>query len=291
MGYGQTELQRDLYDAADASGATIVFEATDIELHDITSATPSVTYRANGVAERIECDFIAGCDGFHGVSRPRSPRPPADVRQGLPVRLARHPSETPPVPVLTYARHERGFALCSLRIADVSRYYVQAPLTDDVDDWPDDRFWSELRPASPPTGGGDSHRPVGREVARAPAQFRVRPMRHGSLFLAGDAAHIVPPTGAKGLNLAVPTSVPLPRARRHYAGDDRHLDAYSATALHRVWRAVRFSWWMTTMLHNFPGQTAFDDRVIEHDLAHLARSTFAQAAFAEQYVGLPYDQA
>ena len=294
MGYGQTELQRDLYDAADAAGAAIVFEATDIELHDITSTTPSVTYRANGVTERIECDFIAGCDGFHGVSRTSIPAAARnEFARDYPFGWLGILSETPPVPVLTYARHERGFALCSRRTPMLSRYYVQAPLTDDVDDWPDDRFWSELLARLPADLAGSITTGPSVEKSLAPLRsFVCEPMRHGSLFLAGDAAHIVPPTGAKGLNLAVSDVWYLSRGLvDHYAGDDRHLDAYSATALQRVWGAVRFSWWMTTMLHQFPGQTPFDHRVIEHDLAHLARSTFAQAAFAEQYVGLPYDQA
>ncbi|MET0662646.1 MAG: 4-hydroxybenzoate 3-monooxygenase [Ilumatobacteraceae bacterium] len=294
MGYGQTELQRDLYDAADASGATIVFEATDIELHDLTSATPSVTYRANGVAERIECDFIAGCDGFHGVSRTSIPAAArTEFAKDYPFGWLGILSETPPLPVLTYARHERGFALCSRRTPMLSRYYVQAPLTDDVDEWPDDRFWSELLARLPADLAAEITTGPSVEKSLAPLRsFVCEPMRHGRLFLAGDAAHIVPPTGAKGLNLAVSDVWYLSRGLvDHYAGDDHHLDTYSATALQRVWGAVRFSWWMTTMLHQFPGQTAFDDRVIEHDLAHLARSTFAQAAFAEQYVGLPYDQA
>jgi len=293
MGYGQTELQRDLYDAADASGATIVFEATDIELHDVTSDTPSVTYLANGIAERIECDFIAGCDGFHGVSRASIPAADrSEFAKDYPFGWLGILSETPPVPVLTYARHERGFALCSRRTPMLSRYYVQAPLTDDVDDWPDDRFWSELLARLPADLAGQITTGPSVEKSLAPLRsFVCEPLRHGNLFLAGDAAHIVPPTGAKGLNLAVSDVWYLSRGLvDHYAGDDRHLDDYSATALRRVWGAVRFSWWMTTMLHQFPGQTAFDHRVIEHDLAHLARSTFAQAAFAEQYVGLPYDQ-
>jgi len=292
MAYGQTEIQRDLYNAADADGARLVFEATDVELHDVTTDMPYVTYRANGVDERIDCDFIAGCDGFHGVSRRTIP---ATIRNEY---VREYPfgwlgilSETPPLPFLMYSRHDRGFALCSRRTPMLSRYYVQAPLTDSVDDWPDDRFWSELLARIPADQASEIVTGPSIEKSLAPLRsFVCEPMRHGNLFLAGDAAHIVPPTGAKGLNLAVSDVVYLSRGLiSHYAGDDRHLDSYSDTALRRVWASVRFSWWMTTMLHQFPDQSGFDDRLIEQELAHLASSTLAQAALVEQYVGLPYE--
>ncbi len=291
MAYGQTEIQADLYAAADAAGANLVFEATDVELHDISTSAPFVTYLANGVAERIDCDFIAGCDGFHGVSRTSIPAASrTEFEKDYPFGWLGILSETPPLPILMYARHERGFALCSMRSPMLSRYYVQAPLTDTVDDWSDDRFWSELFARIPADRAAQIVTGPSIEKSLAPLRsFVCEPMRHGRLFLAGDAAHIVPPTGAKGLNLAVSDVWYLARGFvAHYAGDDGHLDRYSDVALRRVWGSVRFSWWMTTMLHQFPGQTEFDHRIIEQELEHLSRSAFAQAALAEQYVGLPY---
>ena len=292
MAYGQTEIQRDLYQAADAAGANLVFEATDIELHDVTTDAPYVTYRSNGVDERIDCDFIAGCDGFHGVSRQTIPATTRNeyVRE-YPFGWLGILSETPPLPYLVYSRHERGFALCSRRTPMLSRYYVQAPLTDDVDDWSDDRFWSELIARVPEDHASQIVTGPSIEKSLAPLRsFVCEPMRHGNLFLAGDAAHIVPPTGAKGLNLAVSDVVYLSRGLiSHYAGDDGDLDRYSDVALQRVWGAVRFSWWMTSMLHQFPDRSGFDDRLIEQELAHLSSSTIAQAALVEQYVGLPLE--
>ncbi len=291
MAYGQTEIQADLYAAADAAGGQLVFEATGIELHDLTTDAPFVTYRANGVDERIDCDFIAGCDGFHGVSRASIPAANrTEYERDYPFGWLGILSETPPLPILMYARHERGFALCSMRSPMLSRYYVQAPLTDTIDDWPDDRFWSELFARIPADQAAQIVTGPSIEKSLAPLRsFVCEPMRHGRLFLAGDAAHIVPPTGAKGLNLAVSDVWHLSRGLvAHYAGDGALLDAYSDTALRRVWGAVRFSWWMTSMLHRFPGQTPFDQRIIEQELEHLSRSAFAQAALAEQYVGLPF---
>ena len=293
LAYGQTEIQHDLYAAADADAAPPVFEATDVGLHDVTSDAPFVTYRANGVDERIDCDFIAGCDGFHGVSRASIPAAArTEFTKEYPFGWLGILSETPPLPFLVYARHERGFALCSRRNPMLSRYYVQAPLTDTVDDWSDDRFWSELLARVP--GDVSAAIVAGPSVEKSLAPVRsfvCEPMRHGRLFLAGDAAHIVPPTGAKGLNLAVSDVVYLARGlEAHYAGNgDNGLDRYSEIALGRVWGAVRFSWWMTTMLHRFPDQTDFEQRLIERELEHLAGSPLAQAALVEQYVGLPVD--
>jgi p-hydroxybenzoate 3-monooxygenase len=292
MAYGQTEIQRDLYAAADADGAQIIFEATDIELHDITSGTPWVTFSAGGVAERIDCDFIAGCDGFHGISRQSIPAAHRQhFEKDYPFGWLGILSETPPFPLLMYARHERGFALCSRRTPMLSRYYVQAPLTDTVDDWPDDRFWTELLARIPPDQAAKITTGPSIEKSLAPIRsFVCEPMRYGNLFLAGDAAHIVPPTGAKGLNLAVSDVRYLSRGLiGHYAGDDAHLERYSDTALRRVWGAVRFSWWLTTMLHRFPDRTAFDQRAADQEFAHYASSTRAQAALAEQYVGMPFE--
>ena len=292
MAYGQTEIQQDLYAAADSSGASFVFEATNVELHDITSGTPHVTYRANGVDERIDCDFIAGCDGFHGVSRTSIPTANrTEFEKVYPFGWLGILSETPPLPIIMYARHERGFALCSMRTPMLSRYYVQAPLTDTVDDWSDDRFWSELFARIPADQAAQIETGPSIEKSLAPLRsFVCEPMRHGNLFLAGDAAHIVPPTGAKGLNLAVSDVWYLSRGLiSHYGGDDNYLESYSDMALRRVWGAVRFSWWMTEMLHRFPDQPEFDHRMIEQELAHLWTSTLTQAALAEQYAGLPFE--
>jgi p-hydroxybenzoate 3-monooxygenase len=292
MVYGQTEIQHDLYDAADADGAPPVFEATDVELHDLTSGAPYVTYRSGGRLERIDCDFVAGCDGFHGVSRQAIP---AGERQEF---LKEYPfgwlgilSETPPLPLVMYARHERGFALCSQRTPMLSRYYVQVPLTDTVDDWSDDRFWTELFARIPADQATQIVTGPSIEKSLAPVRsFVCEPMRHGALFLAGDAAHIVPPTGAKGLNLAVSDVVYLARGLiDHYAGDDTRLDGYSETALRRVWGAARFSFWLTMLLHRFPDRSPFDQRAVDQEFLHLSRSPLAQAALAEQYVGMPFE--
>ena len=292
MAYGQTKIQEDLYGAGDARGARMVFEADGVRLHDIDTDRPSVTFDAGAGTERITCDFIAGCDGFHGVSResiPTSARTEYDKE--YPFGWLGILSETPPLPILLYANHERGFALCSMRTPMLSRYYLQAPMTDTVDDWPDDRFWSELLARLPRSQSGRIVTGPSIEKSLAPLRSYVsEPMRWGSLFLAGDAAHIVPPTGAKGLNLAVSDVHYLSRAFiAHYSGDDGYLDSYSEMALRRVWGAARFSWWLTTLLHRFPHQTPFDQRAQEQELSHLAASEHAQRAFAEQYVGLPYE--
>lgn len=292
MAYGQTRIQEDLYDAADAAGTGIIFEAEDVELFDITSESPQVAYTVNGEREIIDCDFIAGCDGFHGVSRasiPYSVR--TEYEKEYPFGWLGVLSETPPLPILLYANHERGFALCSMRNPNLSRYYVQAPLTDSVDDWSDDRFWTELFARIPGEQASQILTGASIEKSLAPLRsFVSEPMRYGSLLLAGDAAHIVPPTGAKGLNLAVSDVRYLSRAfTEHYAGDDSYLDGYSDMALRRVWGAVRFSWWLTSLLHRFPDQTSFDQRTQEQELAYLASSVNAQKMLAEQYVGIPFE--
>ena len=292
MAWGQTEIQRDLYDAADAAGTPVVFEAEDVQPVGIDGDSPAVTYRVNGNDERIDCDFVAGCDGFHGVSRQAiPPGVRTEYEKVYPFGWLGILSETPPLPILMYANHQRGFALCSMRNPMLSRYYVQCPLSDTVGDWSDDRFWTELFARIPPDKAASIQTGPSVEKSIAPLRsFVAEPMAHGRLFLAGDAAHIVPPTGAKGLNLAVSDVRYLSRALvAHYAGDDAHLAAYSDVALRRVWGAVRFSWWLTALLHRFPDQTDFDQRTQEQELAHLAGSALAQAAFAEQYVGLPYE--
>ena len=290
MAYGQTLIQDDLYDAADASGLTVVFEAEDVELHDLLSDRPTVTVRHDGERRRIECDFVAGCDGFHGVSRmtvPDSAR--TEYLKSYPFGWLGILSETPPLPTLVYANHERGFALCSQRNEMLSRYYVQCPLDDSVDDWSDDRFWSELLARVPRVESEQIVTGPSIEKSIAPLRsYVVEPLQWGRLYLAGDAAHIVPPTGAKGLNLAISDVHYLSEGfAAHYRGDEAPLAAYSDTALRRVWSAVRFSWWMTTLLHRFPDQSAFDQRAQEEELRYLASSPSAQASLAEQYVGLP----
>ncbi len=292
MAYGQTRIQQDLYAAADARGATVFFEAEDVRLHDIETDHPWVGFDAGGGIERITCDYIAGCDGFHGVSRntiPESAR--TEYEKVYPFGWLGILSQTPPLDMLLYSNHERGFALCSMRNPMLSRYYVQAPLGDSVDDWSDDRFWSELLARIPDSQSDRIVTGPSIEKSLAPLRSYVsEPMRWGSLFLAGDAAHIVPPTGAKGLNLAVSDVRYLARALiSHYDGDDSYLDGYSAMALRRVWYAVRFSCWLTALLHRFEDRTAFDRRAQQQELAYLASSQSAQRSLAEQYVGLPYE--
>ena len=290
MGYGQTKIQEDLYAAADARDQQIIFEADDVALHDIEGDRPRVTFMANGDSHEIECDYIAGCDGFHGPSRQAIP---AEKRQEF---LKEYPfgwlgilSETPPLPILMYANSERGFALCSMRNPMLSRYYVQCPLTDTTDDWSDDRFWSELFARIPDEQAAQIQTGPSIEKSIAPLRsFVSEPISWGRLHLAGDAAHIVPPTGAKGLNLAVSDVHYLSQAiAAQYAGDPMPLEQYGATALRRVWGAVRFSWWLTSLLHRFPDQTPFDQRAQEQELDFLDASPHYQATLCEQYVGFP----
>ena len=292
MAYGQTAIQEDLYDALDARGRSPIFEAADVELNDVTSDQPWVTFTgADGSTVRIDCDHVCGCDGFHGAARqsiPASER--SEYSKEYPFGWLGILSETPPLPILLYANHADGFALCSMRNPMLSRYYVQCPLTDTVDDWPDDRFWTELLGRLPPSQAGQIVTGPSVEKSIAPLRsFVAEPMRYGNLFLAGDAAHIVPPTGAKGLNLAVSDVHYLGEAlaERYRSGSTAGLDDYGPRALRRVWGAVRFSWWLTSLLHRFPDQSAFDQRAQEQELAYLSSSAAAQTALAEQYVGLP----
>lgn len=293
MAYGQTRIQEDLYAAADASGTDLRFEVENVEIHDADSEAPWVGFSHNGLVERIDCDYVAGCDGFHGVSRPTIP---AELRteyeKVYPFGWLGILSETPPLPMLVYANHERGFALCSMRNPMLSRYYVQCSLEDTVDDWSDDRFWTELFARIPQEQRDRIVTGPSIEKSIAPLRsFVSEPMRWGRLFLAGDAAHIVPPTGAKGLNLAVSDVHYLSRAliSHYHAGDERYLDEYSDMALRRVWGAVRFSWWLTGLLHRFPDQTRFDQRAQEQEIGYLSGSPNGQASLAEQYVGLPFE--
>ena len=293
MIYGQTELMRDLIEDRLASGAPIVFEAEDVAPLDFAGDRPRLRYRHGGAEIEVACDFIAGCDGYHGVGRASLPEGAVTEHERVyPFGWLGLLAETPPVSAeLIYVRHERGFALCSMRSPTRSRYYVQVPLAERVEAWPDTRFWDELRARlDAPTAARLVTGPS-REKSIAPLRsFVAEPMRFGRLFLAGDAAHIVPPTGAKGLNLAASDVVYLAEALvEHYAeGSPAGLDAYSARALARVWKAERFSWWMTSLTHAFPAATGFEKGLQEAELDYLFSSQAAMTALAENYVGLPY---
>lgn len=290
MVYGQTEVQHDLYDVA---GDSVIDEAHDVVLHDLDTDDPFVTYVKDGEQHRIDCDFVAGCDGYHGVSRPSIP---ADLlrtyEKVYPFGWLGVLSETPPVnDELIYANHERGFALCSMRHENLSRYYVQCSLEDDVADWPDDRFWDELKRRIPGHVADELETGPSIEKSIAPLRsFVAEPMSYERLYLAGDAAHIVPPTGAKGLNLALSDVTYLANAFVEFfsSGNRKLLDDYSDTALDRVWKSVRFSWWMTTLLHRFPDDGEIGLKIQETELKYLSESKAAQTSLAENYVGLPY---
>ena len=291
--YGQTELTRDLYEARDRLQGTVIHNAEDVQPHDLTSATPYVTYRHGDEIVRIDCDYVIGADGFHGVSRKAIPKGVLrEYEKVYPFGWLGVLSRTPPVsPELIYAKHERGFALCSLRSQVLSRYYIQVPLTDTVEDWSDDAFWAELQRRLPAEVAARLVTGPSIEKSIAPLRsFVAEPMRHGNLFLAGDAAHIVPPTGARGLNSAASDIHYLYHALvAHYQrGDDSGLDGYSAKALARVWKAQRFSWWMTTMLHTFGDGLDYDSKLQDTDLAYLFSSDAAMRSLAENYVGLPF---
>ena len=290
--YGQTEVTRDLYNARDAMGGTVIHGVSDVELNDLTGK-PFVTFTHDGQSKRLDCDFIAGCDGFHGPSRQAIP---LDVRREYekvyPFGWLGILSETPPVDdELIYANSERGFALCSMRNANLSRYYVQCSLSDSPDDWTDQAFWDELKRRIPEEAADKLITGPSIEKSIAPLRsFVTEPMRYGALFLCGDAAHIVPPTGAKGLNTAASDIHYLYTGLvQHYLHNDSNgLDTYSQKALSRIWKAERFSWWMTNLLHRFPDQSAFDIKMQRADLEFLRDNDAAQTVLAENYVGLPY---
>jgi p-hydroxybenzoate 3-monooxygenase len=293
MVYGQTELTHDLMDARDAAGATSVYEAAEVALHDFDGTRPAVSWQRQGVSHRLDCDFIAGCDGFHGVSRRSAPQSAITLfEQTYPFGWLGLLADLPPAaPELVYAHHERGFALCSMRSQTRSRYYVQADLSERVEDWSDERFWDELRRRLPaPVADAVVTGPAIEKSLAAIRSFVAEPLRFGRLFLCGDAGHIVPPTGAKGLNLAASDVHYLFEGlREHYAeASAAALDAYSARALARVWKAQRFSSWMTGTLHRFPERGPFGQRLQEAELDYLSHSSAATAALAENYVGLPY---
>lgn len=291
--YGQTELTRDLMDRREATGGTTVYEAANVQPHDFDGASPYITYEKDGVTHRLDCDFIAGCDGYHGASRK------AVEGKGLETFEREYPfgwlgviAEVAPVShELIYSNHTRGFALCSMRSLTRSRYYVQCSLDDKVEQWSDDRFWDELRARLPAETAEKMITGPSIEKSIAPLRsFVAEPMRFGRMFLVGDAAHIVPPTGAKGLNLAASDVRYLfDGLREHYLDkSDAGVDAYSERALRRVWKAERFSWWMTNTMHRFPDTGTFGQRMQEAELDYLSGSDAAQKSLAENYVGLPY---
>jgi p-hydroxybenzoate 3-monooxygenase len=292
MVYGQTEITKDLMDGREAVGAPTVYAAQDVALHDVSSGKPRVTCRADGKSQEIACDFIAGCDGFHGISRKSVPPEALTTHERVyPLGWLGILSDTPPVAEeLIYVRHPLGFALCSMRSPTRSRYYLQCSLAEDIDAWPDHRFWEELKPRLDAQARDRLVTGPSIEKSIAPLRsFVAEPMRFGRLFLAGDAAHIVPPTGAKGLNLAASDVRYLSQAlAEHYAEkSDAGLEHYSARALARVWKAERFSWWMTTTLHRI-SENPFDQKIQLAELDYLFRSKAAATVFAENYVGLPY---
>jgi p-hydroxybenzoate 3-monooxygenase len=291
--YGQTELTRDLYEARDRLGGKVVHNAEDVTLHDIKSGAPYVTYRSGDQTIRIDCDYIVGADGFHGVSRRSIPKDVLrEYEKVYPFGWLGVLSRTKPVnPELIYVKHERGFALCSLRSQVLSRYYIQVPLSDKVEDWSDDAFWAELKRRLPDEVAARLITGPSIEKSIAPLRsFVAEPMSYGRLFLAGDAAHIVPPTGARGLNSAASDIYYLYHAMlAHYQkGDDSGLEGYSAKALARIWKAQRFSWWMTMLLHRFPDRLEYEDRLQETEMSYLFSSEAAQRSLAENYVGLPF---
>lgn len=291
--YGQTELTRDLYDAREAMNGQIIFNVENVQIHNADSQQPNVTYQSEGNTCRIDCDFVAGCDGFHGVSRQTIPLTVrSEYEKVYPFGWLGILSETPPVnDELIYASSERGFALCSMRNQNLSRYYIQCSLSDKPANWSDAAFWEELKQRIPSETAERLVTGPSIEKSVAPLRsFVTEPMRWGRLFLCGDAAHIVPPTGAKGLNTAASDIHYLYQGLiQFYAtGNTDGIDQYSEKALARVWKAERFSWSMTSMLHRFPDQSMFDLKMQGADVAFLKSSHHAQSVLAENYVGLPY---
>jgi p-hydroxybenzoate 3-monooxygenase len=290
--YGQTEITRDLIAAAPDRGVRIMWDVPDIAVHGIESETPSLTFTHDGKAQTLHADFIVGCDGFHGVARPSIPATARrEFERAYPFGWLGVMADVPPChPEVVYASHERGFALASMRSPTRSRYYVQVGLDEKVEDWSDERFWDELKVRLGPEIAAKVTTGPPIEKSIAPLRsFVSEPMRHGSLFLVGDAAHIVPPTGAKGLNLAASDVTYLAEALIDWFGknDARGIDGYSDRALARIWKTERFSWYLTKLMHRFPEDGAFERRMQIAELDYIARSDAAQASIAENYVGLP----
>jgi p-hydroxybenzoate 3-monooxygenase len=293
MIYGQTELTRDLMDALAADGVAPHYEAEVTAIRDVGGSCPTIVFTEGGKEQELTCEFVAGCDGYHGVSRRSVADALATFERVYDFGWLGVLSETPPVSdELIYSSHDRGFALCSMRSHTRSRYYIQCSLTEKIEEWPDERFWDELRHR---LDAEASERLVtGPSVEKSIAPLRsfvAEPMRHGRLFLSGDAAHIVPPTGAKGLNLAAADVRVLAQALIAYyrEGSSAGLESYSTRCLRRVWKAERFSWWMTTLLHRIPGNDPFGRKLQLAELDYLIGSRAASTALAENYVGLPFD--
>ncbi len=290
--YGQTEVTRDLMDARAAAGLTTVYDAQNVQVHDFDGQNPRVTYQKDGQTHELACDFIAGCDGYHGVCRASAP---ADLlktyERVYPFGWLGVLADVPPVShELIYANTERGFALCSMRSATRSRYYVQVPTTDKVENWTIDQFWTELGNRLDPEARANLVTGPALEMSIAPLRsFVAEPMRFGRMFLAGDAAHIVPPTGAKGLNLAASDVGYLWTALSEFYNEKSSvgIDTYSDRCLRRVWRAERFSWWFTSLMHRFPETGEFGQKIQEAELDYLVHSRAASVSLAENYVGLP----
>ena len=292
MVYGQTEVTKDLMDARQAAGLSTIYETNDVEIHDFDSDHPSVSYEKDGQRHTITCDFIAGCDGFHGVCRASVPsKSIQEFEKVYPFGWLGVLSDTPPVhEELIYVNSTRGFALCSQRSTTRSRYYLQVSLTDKVEQWSDDAFWQELRLRLDPEAR--EHLVTGPSIEKSIAPLRsfvTEPMRFGTLFLAGDAAHIVPPTGAKGLNLAATDVKYLSDALIEACVENSHagIDHYSTRCLARIWRAERFSWWFTSLMHSIPEQGEMGQRFQEAELNYLIHSEAGSRTMAENYVGLP----
>ena len=294
--YGQTEVTRDLMAARAAAGCATVYGAADVALHDFDGAAPSLSYSVGGVRHTLACDYIAGCDGYHGVSRASVPEAAVTSYERIyPFGWLGVLADTPPVAnELIYSNHERGFALCSMRSPTRTRYYLQCAQGERVEAWSDAAFWDELRRRLDPATAEALVTGPSIEKSIAPLRsFVAEPMRFGRLFLAGDAAHIVPPTGAKGLNLAAADVGVLARAfiERYAEGSDTGLDAYSDTCLRRVWKAGRFSWWLTSLMHRFPDNGAIGQKLQRAELDYLVGSRAASTVLAENYVGLPFENA
>ena len=294
--YGQTEVTRDLMEARSAAGLTTIYEAKDVSVHDFEGTKPVVRYQKDGQSYELACDFIAGCDGFHGVCRASVPEGAVtEYEKVYPFGWLGVLADVPPVSphAIVYGNSERGFSLCSMRSLTRSRYYVQCPVDDKVDAWSDQRFWDELRLRLDPELAEQIITGPSIEKSIAPLRsFVAEPMRFGSLFLAGDAAHIVPPTGAKGLNLAASDVKYLSSALIEFYGKDglkssAGIDTYSQRTLARIWKAERFSWWLTSLMHCFPDTGAFGQRMQEAELEYLVNSQAASTVLAENYVGLP----
>ena len=294
MVYGQTEVTRDLMAAREAVGAHTLYSVSNVQPHGMKTDAPYVTFDKEGESVRLDCDYIAGCDGFHGVARQSIPSDVLKIFERVyPFGWLGVLADTPPVhDELVYARHERGFALCSQRSASRSRYYLQVPAEEKVEDWSDQRFWAELKTRLPKALAEQLVTGPSIEKSIAPLRsFVVEPMQYGRLFLLGDAAHIVPPTGAKGLNLAASdVSTLFNMLRKVYTeGRTDLLERYSEVCLRRIWKAERFSWWMTSMLHRFPESDGFSQRIADSELAYFVDSEAGRTTIAENYVGLPYE--